>query len=53
VSIESSDVLYARLAELGKDVLYRQIDGAGHEIAEQHPGVAAMTCDWLAGNLLA
>jgi dipeptidyl aminopeptidase/acylaminoacyl peptidase len=53
VSIESSDVLYARLTELGKDVLYRRIDGAGHEIAEQHPGVAAMTCDWLAGNLLA
>jgi dipeptidyl aminopeptidase/acylaminoacyl peptidase len=52
VSIEAIDAFYARLTELGKDVAYQRIDGAGHQIAEQHPGIEATTCDWLAANLL-
>jgi len=51
VSIESCDALYARLTELGKDVTYKRIDGAGHDIGQQEPGVETMICDWLATAL--
>jgi dipeptidyl aminopeptidase/acylaminoacyl peptidase len=52
VSITTCDDLYARLTELGKTVTYNRIDGAGHEIIQQQPGIAIVTCDWLARQLL-
>jgi dipeptidyl aminopeptidase/acylaminoacyl peptidase len=51
VSIESSDTLYARLTELGRDVTYERIDGAGHDISQQRPGIETLICDWLAARL--
>jgi dipeptidyl aminopeptidase/acylaminoacyl peptidase len=51
VTIESCDALYARLTELGKDVTYERIEGAGHEISRQRPDIETMICDWLAAQL--
>jgi dipeptidyl aminopeptidase/acylaminoacyl peptidase len=51
VAVESSDVLYARLTELGRPVHYERIDGAGHAISHQ-VDVPSLVCDWLAGQLL-
>jgi dipeptidyl aminopeptidase/acylaminoacyl peptidase len=51
VTIESGDALYARLTELGKDVTYERLDGAGHDFSQQYPELDAVMCDWLAAQL--
>jgi dipeptidyl aminopeptidase/acylaminoacyl peptidase len=52
VSVDSSDMFYARLKELGKPVQYERVDGAGHAIC-QMTDTSSLVRDWLAEHLLA
>jgi dipeptidyl aminopeptidase/acylaminoacyl peptidase len=51
VNVESSDLLYARLTELGRPVRYVRVDDAGHAIS-QKIDTASLIRDWLAEKLL-
>ena len=51
VPVESSDMFYARLKELGKPVQYERINGAGHAIYEK-TDTPSLVRDWLADRLL-
>jgi dipeptidyl aminopeptidase/acylaminoacyl peptidase len=50
VDVAASDAFCARLTELGRQVDYERIDGAGHSIS-QKVDVPTLVCDWLTAQL--